>query len=131
MDAALTKEGNTLGATLLITGCCIGAGMIGLPVMSAMAGFIPSILAMLLCYFLATGTGLLILEAILWFDQRVNLISMEGFQHLIPTLTYYVKKNVAAIRTAIFVGNLIPFLIYFVWNFVILGIHINKELIKL
>lgn len=243
MDAALTKEGNTLGATLLITGCCIGAGMIGLPVMSAMAGFIPSTLAMLLCYFFATGTGLLILEATLWFDQRVNLISMAGFalgkagkaltwslflflfyclfvayidgggqlfsnmlstlfsrsvareigiiccvtfvglivyggtktvsyvsriflfglafsfcvllslgiphikeekllytnweavsstipillvcfgyQNLIPTLTYYVKKNVTAIRTAIFVGNLIPFLIYFVWNFVILGI---------
>lgn len=243
MDAALTKEGNTLGATLLITGCCIGAGMIGLPVMSAMAGFMPSTLTMLLCYFFATGTGLLILEATLWFDQRVNLISMAGFalgkagkaltwflflflfyclfvayidgggqlcsnmlstlfsypiarelgiiccvafvgaiayggtravsyvsrlfliglmvsfcillslgvphikfeklqytnwevvystipillvcfgyQNLVPTLTYYAKKNVTAIRTAIFVGNLIPFLIYFVWNFVILGI---------
>jgi tyrosine-specific transport protein len=45
-----------------------------------------------------------------------------GYQNLIPTLTYYVKRNVAAIRSAIFVGNLIPFLIYFVWNFVILGI---------
>lgn len=233
MDAALTKEGNTLGATLLITGCCIGAGMIGLPVLSAMADFMPSTLAMLLCYFFATGTGLLILEATLWFDQKVNLISMAGFalgkagkaitwtlflflfyclfvaymdgggqlfsnmlstlfsypvareigiiccvtfvglivyggtktvsymsrlflcglafsfcvllclgiphvkeekllfanwkaiystipillvcfgyQNLIPTLTYYVRKNVAAIRTAIFAGNLIPFLVY-------------------
>lgn len=243
MEAALTKEGNTLGATLLITGCCIGAGMIGLPVMSAMAGFIPSTLAMFFCYLFATGTGLLILEATLWFDQKVNLISMAGFalgkagravtwslflflfyclfvayidgggqlfsnmlstlfhqpvareigiigcvsfvglivyggtktvsyvsriflfglafsfcvllslgvphiegekllytnwdavystlpillvcfgyQNLIPTLTYYVKKDVSAVRTAIFVGNLIPFLLYFVWNFVILGI---------
>ena len=50
------------------------------------------------------------------------LLVCFGYQNLIPTLTYYVKKNVAAIRTAIFVGNLIPFLIYFVWNFVILGI---------
>ena len=243
MDAALTKDGNTLSATLLITGCCVGAGMIGLPVMSAMAGFIPSTLAMVLCYFFATGTGLLILEATLWFDQKVNLISMAGFalgkvgkaftwllflflfyclfvayidsggqlfsnmlaalfsrpvareigiiccvifiglivysgtktvsyasrlflfglafsfcvllslgiphikqekllytdwkavystipillvcfgyQNLIPTLTYYVRKNVTAIRNAIFIGNLIPFLIYFVWNCVILGI---------
>src|ERR1700747_1734821 len=79
MDAALTKEGNALGATLLITGCCIGAGMIGLPVMSAMAGFMPSTFAMLLCYFFATGTGPLILEATLWFDQKVNLSSMAGF----------------------------------------------------
>lgn len=243
MDDALTKEGSTLGATLLITGCCIGAGMIGLPVMSAMAGFMPSTIAMLLCYCFATGTGLLILEATLWFDHRVNLISMAGFalgkagkaltwflflflfyclfvayidgggqlfsnflstlfsrsiareigiiccvsfvglivyggtkavslvsrlflfglalsfcvllslgiphikeekllytnweaiystipillvcfgyQNLIPTLTYYVNRNVASIRAAIFFGNLIPFLIYFVWNFVILGI---------
>jgi tyrosine-specific transport protein len=243
MEAALTKEGSTLSATLLITGCCIGAGMVGLPVVGAMAGFIPSSLVMLLCYFFATGTGLLLLEATLWFDQRVNLISMAGFafgkagkavtwalflflfyclfvayidaggqlvsnllsalfsrpvareigsigcvsfvglivyggtkcvsyvsrlfllglllsfsvllslaipeiqgenllytnwdaaystlpiilvcfgyQNLIPTLTYFVKKNVVAIRTAIFVGNLIPLVIYGVWNFVILGI---------
>lgn len=243
MDAALTKKGSTLSATLLITGCCIGAGMIGLPVMSATTGLIPSTLAMLLCYLFATGTGLLILEATLWFDQRVNLISMAGFalgragkiftwflflflfyclfvayidgggqifanvlsalfyqpvsreigiiscvifvgliayggtkivsyvsriflfglafsfcvllslgiphisgekllytnwksvyatipillvcfgyQNLIPTLTYYVKRNIEALRIAIFVGNLIPFLIYFVWNSVILGI---------
>jgi hypothetical protein len=48
-------------------------------VVGAMAGFIPSTLVMLLCYFFATGTGLLMLEATLWFDQRVNLISMAGF----------------------------------------------------
>jgi tyrosine-specific transport protein len=243
MDAVSTKEGTPLGATLLITGSCIGAGMIGLPVVSAMAGFMPSLLAMLLCYFFATATGLLILEATLWFDQRVNLISMAGFalgkagrvftwtlflflfyclfvaymdgggrlisnmlstvffrpiareigimcgaafvgaivyggtkavsnicrifllglvisfcvllslglphiegkkllytnwkaayttipilllcfgyQNMIPTITYYVKKNAAAVRTAIFVGNGIPFLIYSAWNFSILGI---------
>lgn len=252
MDAALTKEGNTLSATLLITGCCIGAGMIGLPMVTAMAGFIPSTLAMLLCYFFATGTGLLILEATLWFDQRVNLISMAGFalgkagkavtwflflflfyclfvayidgggqffsnmisslfsrpvareigivccvtfvglivyggtrrvsyvsriflfglafsfcillslgiphikeerilytnwkevystipiilvcfgyQNLIPTLTQYLKKNITSLRIAIFVGNLIPFLIYFAWNFVILGILPDGNVIHL
>src|ERR1700730_18015751 len=75
----LVKEGSSLEATFMIAGCCIGAGMIGLPVMSALAGFIPSSLAMLLCYFFATGTGLLILEATLWFDEKVNLISMAGF----------------------------------------------------
>ena len=32
------------------------------------------------------------------------------------------KRNIRAMRTAIFVGNLIPLLIYFVWNVVILGI---------
>lgn len=238
----LVKEGSAIEVTFMITGCCIGAGMIGLPVMSALTGFIPSSLAMLLCYFFATATGLLILEATLWFDGKVNLISMAdfalgktgkyltwilfiflfyclfvayidaggqlfarilsaffqtsvsreigiftcvsfaacmiyagtqvvsilsrvffvglaisyfalitlglpnvhgeqllfmnwntalstlpilficfGYQNMIPTLTHYVKRNVNALRFAIFVGNLIPFCIYLLWNFVILG----------
>ncbi|MBA3721956.1 MAG: tyrosine transporter [Parachlamydiaceae bacterium] len=242
MEMTLEKQGSTIAATLLITGCCIGAGMIGLPIMSAAAGFIPSTLAMILCYFFATSTGLLILEITLWFDQKVNLLSMAnfalgktgkvitwslflflfyclfvayidgsgqiitnmlsnamqhpisrevgilcsvsfvgvivyggtrfvssvsriflfglscsyitllslgfshvkqdkllymnfeaaistipillvcfGYQNLIPTLTYYVRKNIKALRTAIYVGNLIPFVIYLLWNFVILG----------
>jgi tyrosine-specific transport protein len=252
MSVAIAKEENTLGATLLITGCCIGAGMIGLPVISVVAGFIPTMLAMVLCYFFATGTGLLILEATLWFDQKVNLLSLAnfalgkvgkaitwtlflflfyclfvayidgggqlfasglsvllqqtvsrevgiiccvgfvgtivfcgthavskmnriflcglafsyctllslglphvkaeqllhtnwgaalstipillvcfGYQNLIPTLTYYVRKDFRALRTAIYVGNFIPFLIYFLWDFVILGILPDANSINL
>lgn len=247
MEIALKKE-NAFSATLLVTGCCIGAGMIGLPVMSALGGFIPTTFAMILCYLFATGTGLLILEATLWFEHKVNLISLAdfalgrlgkfvtwslflflfycvfvayidgggqlvagllsfvfqqpvsreigifvcvgtvgaivyagthavsginrifvfglvgsycvlmslalphvntdrllhvnleatlatvpilmicfGYQNLIPTLTYYVKKNISTLRIAIFVGNLIPFLIYFLWNFAILGILPNAD----
>lgn len=243
MDQTLAKKSHLLGATLLVSGCCIGAGMIGFPVVNALAGFIPSTLAMALCYFFATGTGLLILEATLWFDKKVNLLSLArfalgkvgkvitwflflflfyclfvayidgagqlftnllskifhtsiprvlgimtcivfiglsayggaravsglsrifilgliisycalvslafshidtqqllhinwgaslstlpillvsfGYQNLVPTLVYYVKKNVRALRCAIFIGNLIPFIIYFIWNFTILGI---------
>ena len=232
-----------LNACLLITGSCIGVGMLGFPVVSALAGFIPSTLAMLLCYFFATSTGLLILEATLWFDKTVNLISISkfslgkpgkiltwilflflfycifiayidgggqifagmlssllnypisrhlgiitcvafvgsmayagtkalagvsrlfilglmisfcallsfafpyvntgqlkqvnwamtlptiplflvsfGYQNLIPTLTYYAKRNIKTLRLAIFIGNLIPFAVYFIWNFVVLSI---------
>jgi tyrosine-specific transport protein len=217
--------------------------MIGLPVVSAAAGFLPSTLAMVLCYFFATGTGLLFLEATLWFDNKVNLLTMAdfafgkggrmitgllflflfyclfvayidaggqlfasflthffqfpitreagilvcvsfvgtivyggtgmvsnisrlflfglaasycalltlalphvkseqllhtdfkaalatlpillvsfGYQNLIPPLTHYVRRNIQSMRKAIFIGNLIPFLIYFLWNFAILGI---------
>lgn len=230
------------GGTMLITGCCIGAGMIGLPVLSAVAGFLPSTLAMIFSYIFTTLTGLLILEATLWFEKRVNLptivastlgkpgkyltmglflflfyclfvayidgggilmssvlsaafnttlsrtlgmitcialvagityagtrtadyinrllliglvityfalifagmpyIAKEnlshvnfsasiavvpillicfGYQNLVPSITYYLKKNVNAIRFAIIIGNLIPFFIYMLWNFVILG----------
>lgn len=79
MDTALIKKENTLGATLLITGCSIGAGMIGFPVMTALAGFFPSTIAMILCYLFTTITGLLILESTLWFDQKVNLLSIAQF----------------------------------------------------
>ncbi len=243
MAISLVKTEGKLSATLLVIGCCVGAGMIGLPVMSALAGFIPTTLAMVLCYFFAVGTGLLIVEATLWFEGRVNLITMAGFalgkagkaitwilflflfycifvayidgggqlfssllssllhhpvprsvgiltcvgfvgvltyagtqavsyvtrvfllvlaasyfvlvslalpnvkvdqllymdknavlatipillicfgyQNLLPTLTYFVKRNISTLRFAIFVGNLIPFGIYFLWNYVILGI---------
>lgn len=237
MEIALPRKGSTLAATLLITGCCIGAGMIGLPVVSADAGLIPTTLAMVLCYFFATGTGLLLLEATLWFKEEVNLLSMAhfalgkvgrgitwtlflflfyclfvayiegsgqiigemlgvsreaglligvslvtlivqrgtsivsrfsrvflvglilsyaallsfglpkveaeplmhynwkatlavmpillisfGFQNLIPTLTYYVQRDPKVVKKAIFIGNMIPFFIYFAWNFVILGL---------
>lgn len=73
------KKESALGGILLIAGCCIGAGMLGLPVVSAMAGYIPSTLAMLLCCFFMGCTGLLILEASLYFDREVNLISIAGF----------------------------------------------------
>lgn len=243
METTLVKRENVISATLLVAGCSIGAGMIGLPVVSALAGFIPSTLAMILCYFFATGTGLLLVEATLWFDHKVNLVSLAdfalgkfgklvtwslflflfyclfvayiegggqlfsgvlsaifdtpvsrevgiltcvslvgasvyaginavsgmnrlfmlflaasyctliilgaphinsnqllfidwkatltvipillvcfGYQNLVPTLTYYVKKDIQVVRFAIFVGNMIPFLVYFLWNFVILGL---------
>lgn len=251
---SLIKSNNTIGATLLVSGCCIGAGMIGLPVMSSLAGFMPSSIAMFLCYIFTTMTGLLLLEATLWFDTKVNLLSIAefalgkigkfitgilflslfyclfvayyegggqlfsgmlssllhypvsreigiiacaifvsavayagtqlvdglnrwlivgliisycmlvafgipnvrnenlsyvnwassvttiplllicfGYQNLVPSITYYLKKNTDTIRFAIIIGNLIPFFIYFVWNFVILGItpvfesHLNKD----
>lgn len=236
------KSASLVGATLLITGCCIGAGMIGLPVVSAAAGFIPSTVAMILCYFFATTTGLLLVEAVFWFDHKVHLISMAefalgkagkwiawtfflflfyclfvayidgggrlftdllssllgsslprevgvflcvfivgavvyvgtqavsyvsrlfllglaisygalvtlgvphiegkqllfqnwkaavatipilficfGYQNLVPTVVYYAKKDLRVIRLAVFIGVLIPFLIYSLWNVVILG----------
>lgn len=240
----------TVSAILLIAGCCIGVGMLGLPVVSSMAGFIPSTFAMILCYFFATTTGLLLVEAALWFEQKVHLVTIAqfalgkvgkwiawtfflflfyslfvayiegggelftnliasfgneniprevgificvalvgsvvclgaqavsyvsriflivlalsycslvflglphidgkqllyknwtaalgtipilfisfGYQNLVPSVIYYLRKNVVAIRRAIYIGTLIPFAIYSLWNFVILGISPSaKEL---
>lgn len=230
------------GATMLVTGCCIGAGMVGLPILSAITGFLPSMLAMVFCYLFTTITGLLLVEATLWFDGRVNLPSIVefslgrigkaitiilflflfyclfvayldggghlftemlgyalhttvphyigvlscmlfiasiayagaksadamnrillaglvisyftlvtiampnvkqenllytdwsavfgvvpilllcfGYQNLVPSLSYYLEKNAPAIRFAVVIGNLVPFFIYFIWIYVILG----------
>ncbi len=49
------------------------------------------------------------------------LLICFGYQNLVPSLTYYLDKNVKAIRIAIIIGNLIPFFIYFLWDYVILG----------
>ncbi len=75
---SLSKQ-NVFGATMMVTGCCIGAGMIGLPIVSAAAGFLPSCVAMLIAYLFTTSTGLLLLEATLWFDGRVNLFTISNF----------------------------------------------------
>jgi tyrosine-specific transport protein len=74
--SAATSSKSVFGATMLVTGCCIGAGMIGLPIKSALAGFLPSSFAMILCYIFTTITGLFIAEATLWFDGKVNLPSI-------------------------------------------------------
>jgi tyrosine-specific transport protein len=79
MDSVQTlKSGSLFGAILLIAGCCIGAGMLGLPVISAVAGFKPSLLMFLLGWLFMTTTALLLLEVNLWFAHEVSLISMAG-----------------------------------------------------
>lgn len=232
MLMAMRKE-NTLGAILLVAGCCIGAGMIGLPVLSAASGFLPSSIAMLFTYLFTTATGLLLLEASLWFDRKVNLFTLSqatlgkwgkvavgilflslfytifvayldasaqilsflpkplsmalsalfisatiyrgfhsvdwinrlfmiglflsyialmivglphiepknltytnwplslsalpillicfGYHNLIPSLSFHLQKTSHLLRSVIVIGNMIPFLFYFLWNFVILG----------
>lgn len=72
------KEGSTTGAMLLISGCCIGAGMLGLPMMSAAAGFVPSLGMFLMSWLFMTATALLLLEVNLWYSDEVSLISMAG-----------------------------------------------------
>lgn len=72
----LAQKKNTLGGILLVAGCCIGAGMLGMPIVAAKAGFIPSSIAMILCCAFMICTGLLILEANLWFSHEANISSM-------------------------------------------------------
>jgi len=66
----------TVGSALLITGTCIGAGMLALPVSTASSGFVFSSVIILLCWALMCYTGLLTLEANLCVPAESNFISM-------------------------------------------------------
>lgn len=68
----------TLSAAFLVGGTCIGGGMLALPVATGVSGFWPSTLFMLVCWAMMTLTGLLYLEATLWFPEGNHIISMTS-----------------------------------------------------
>ena len=78
MNIKLFQKGSTLGGILLISGSCIGAGMLALPIITGLGGFFSSIITLFICWIFMTFTGLLLLEINSWFTQRSNLVSMAG-----------------------------------------------------
>jgi tyrosine-specific transport protein len=49
------------------------------------------------------------------------LFSAYGFHNVIPSLSTYLKRNTAQLKNAILIGMLIPFLIYSIWQWIIIG----------
>lgn len=74
----MNKEGSLWGGALLLTGSCVGAGMLGLPILTGLAGFFPALTMFFLAWIFMTTTGLLLVEADGWFPGQVNLLSMFG-----------------------------------------------------
>lgn len=70
--------GHLLGGTLLVAGITLGVGMLALPVATAQAGFLPSMLTYFVCWLFMLCTGLLILEACIWMPKDSNLITMAA-----------------------------------------------------
>lgn len=62
--------------SLLVAGTCIGAGMLGLPVVTAVGGLYASLGTFVGIWFVLLLSALLMLEASLWLPQDTNLISM-------------------------------------------------------
>lgn len=71
-----TKTGSVLGGMLLMSGSCIGAGMLGLPILTGMAGFLPAMIMFVVAWAFMTITGLLLVEVNSWFHSSANLLSM-------------------------------------------------------
>ena len=70
-----------IGGAFIVGGTAIGAGMLALPVVSALGGFLPAIVIYTLCWLFSAATGLLLLEVCLWMPQDSNIISMA--KHLL------------------------------------------------
>jgi tyrosine-specific transport protein len=74
----MQKKGSVLGASLLVAGTCIGGGMLALPVATGAAGFIPSLVMMLLGWAFMTTTALFLAEVNLWMPKGVHVITMAS-----------------------------------------------------
>lgn len=72
----LSQKQHLVGATLLIAGCCIGGGMLGLPLATALAGFLPSSLLLLFAWLFMMSGGLLLAEVYLYFKDDIGLRTM-------------------------------------------------------
>ncbi|MBI2792660.1 MAG: hypothetical protein HYX61_11945 [Gammaproteobacteria bacterium] len=64
------------GGAMLVSGTCIGAGMLALPVATAAGGFYPAAMTFIFCWFMMTASAFLMLEVSLWYPQDTNLITM-------------------------------------------------------
>lgn len=73
MDFSFRKA---IGGALLVGGTAIGAGMLALPVVTGMGGFLPAIVIFIICWLFSACTGLLLLEVCLWMPNDANIISM-------------------------------------------------------
>lgn len=70
------KQGSLFNASLLVAGTAIGGGMLALPVLTSLGGFLPSIAIYLLSWLFMTGCGLLFLEVALACPEDSNLLTM-------------------------------------------------------
>ena len=71
------KHTPAVSGILLVTGTCIGAGMLALPVVTGLAGFLPAIAINILCCLFMITTGLLLLEVILWSQEGANVLTLS------------------------------------------------------
>lgn len=70
------KINKVTGGILLITGTCIGAGMLALPITTAASGFVYSSLLLVFTWLTMFLTGLYVLEVNLLLPPGANFISM-------------------------------------------------------
>lgn len=76
MEEVTIKTGSLTHGALLVAGTSIGGGMLALPVLTSLGGFIPSLAIYFCCWLFMACTGLLFLEISLWMPPNANIVSM-------------------------------------------------------
>lgn len=66
------------GATLLVAGTAIGAGMLGMPIVTGISGFIPSLFVMVISWAFLLLTSFLMVDVNLSLKREGNIISMAA-----------------------------------------------------
>jgi tyrosine-specific transport protein len=56
------------------------------------------------------------------------LFSAYGYHNIVPSVTTYLKRNVNALRIAIVCGTALPFVVYSLWQWMILGTLSPEEI---
>lgn len=72
----MNKSGNLFKGALLVAGTTIGGGILALPVVTSLGGFLPALLIYFLCWAFMASTGLLFLEVSTWMKGESNIVSM-------------------------------------------------------
>lgn len=75
----MASDNRLLGGVLLVSGTTIGAAMLALPVVTGMAGFLPTVALFVVYWIYMTYTALLMLESTLWMGPESNLITIAKY----------------------------------------------------
>lgn len=77
IDAQNIVKKSHWSASMLVSGACIGGGMLAMPIQTAEAGFFVSLAMLFICWLFMAFTGLLLIESTLWFKDNAHFSSMS------------------------------------------------------
>lgn len=86
--------------------------------------------------FLFLGVSHIQPERLTYMNFKYSLIAFPvifvsfGYQGIVPSITFYLKGNAKAVRLAILIGSFIPFIVYIIWEALILGIVPQSYLLQ-
>lgn len=99
--ASKSEDSSFWTVALLVSGTCIGGGMLALPVQTAASGFMNTALGIFICWAFMTYTGLLLVEATLWIKDESHFSSLArilvGNGTRILALVVYLFMNYASL----------------------------------